>query len=284
MGMPICARLVERGFSVRATDARHGLRDELLGTRAAWTATVGAAAAGADVLITMLPGPDAVFDVAGDLLSALAPEAIWMDMSTGSPQLAEDLLASAVPKRVRLVDAPVAGGPSEARVGRLLAFAGGAPADLDEVQAVLNALADRVVHAGPSGSGYLVKLLTNLLWFGQAVANAEVLTLARRAGLDLDVLRDAVAQSAAANRFMAVDADALLDGDDLASFSLSGCCQQLSTVMRLGERLDVPLELAAVVSAVHRRALARYGDVDGELLAARLVAEQAGVELLRRPR
>ena len=81
---------------------------------------------------------------------------------------------------------------------------------------------------------------------------------------------------------MAVDAEALLDGDDLTSFSLSGCCRQLATVLEVGERLDVPLELASLVSDLHLRALARYGDVYGELLAARLVAEQAGVEL-RRP-
>ncbi len=280
--MPMCARLVDRGCSVRATDVRPGLRDELLRTGGAWEASASAAATGADVLITVLPGPEAVSGVAGDVLAGLGPNAIWLDMSTGSPQLAEDLSASAGPSGVRLVDAPVAGGPAAARSGRLLAFVGGRPADLDDVRPVLNSLADRVLHVGSSGSGYLVKLLTNLLWFGQAVASAEALTLARRAGLDLDVLRDAVAQSAAASRFMAVDADALLDGDDLASFSLSGCCQQLSTVLRLGERLDVPLELAALVSDVHQRALARYGDVNGELLAARLVAEQANVEL-RRP-
>jgi 3-hydroxyisobutyrate dehydrogenase len=282
MGMPMCARLVECGYSVRASDVRPSLRDELLRTGAAWEATASGAAAGSEVLITMLREPEAVSGLADDLLPLLAPDTVWLDMSTGSPQLAEGLAASAGPRGVRLVDSPVAGGPGEARTGRLLAFVGGRPTDITTVRHVLNSLADRIVQVGPHGNGYLVKLLTNLLWFGQAVLNAETLTLAQRAGLDLDVLRDAVAQSAAANRFMAVDADALLDGDDLASFSLAACCQQLSTVLGFGERLDVPLEFAALVFDIHERALARYGDVNGELLGARLVAEQAGVEL-RRP-
>ncbi len=281
--MPMCARLVECGYSVHASDVRPSLRDEVLRTGAAWEATASGAAAASEVLITMLREPEAVSGLADDLLSVLAPDAVWIDMSTGSPRLAEHLAASALPKGVHLVDSPVAGGPGEARTGRLLAFVGGRPADVSTVRHVLNSLADRIVPVGPHGSGYLVKLVTNLLWFGQAVLNAEALTLAQRAGLDLDILRDAVAQSAAASRFMAVDAGALLDGDDLASFSLAACCQQLTTVLRLGERLDVPLEFAALVSDVHERALARYGDVNGELLGARLVAERAGVDL-RRPR
>ncbi len=281
MGMPMCARLVERGFTVQATDLREELRHELLSVGALWE-TTAAAARDADVLITMLPGPEEVSQVADELLVELAPDAIWLDMSTGSPQLSQQLAARVGPRLLRLVDAPVAGGPVDARAGRLLSFVGGERTDVEDARPVLESLSDRVVPVGPSGSGYLVKLLTNLLWFGQAVANAEVLTLAQRFGLDLDVLRDAVGQSAAASRFMAVDADALLDGDDLASFPLSGCCRQLSTVLTLGEQLDVPLALAAVVSDLHERALVRYGEVDGELLAARLVAERAGVEL-RRP-
>jgi 3-hydroxyisobutyrate dehydrogenase len=131
--------------------------------------------------------------------------------------------------------------------------------------------------------GYTVKLLVNLLWFGQAVATAEVLALGERAGLDLDIFRAAVGHSAAASRFIAHDADALLDGDDRTSFGLARCCEELEAALALGAELGVPLELAAVVADVHRQALQHYGDVDGELLGARLVAERAGVSLRRRP-
>jgi 3-hydroxyisobutyrate dehydrogenase len=145
------------------------------------------------------------------------------------------------------------------------------------VRIVLDVLADRIVHVGPAGSGYTAKLLVNLLWFGQAVATAEALALGARAGLDLEVLRGALAQSAAAGRFLSDDAPALLVGETHASFALARCCEQLASVLELGVELSVPLELAAVVSEVHRDALERFGDVDGELLGARYVAERAGV-------
>jgi 3-hydroxyisobutyrate dehydrogenase len=131
---------------------------------------------------------------------------------------------------------------------------------------------------GPAGSGYAVKLLVNMLWFGQAIAHGEALTLAARMGLDPETVRLAVQQSAAASRFGERDAPALLRGDDLTSFSLARCCEQLGAVLALGEALGVPLELGAQVAALHEQALAHFGDVNGELLAARLVAQRAGVD------
>ena len=166
-------------------------------------------------------------------------------------------------------------------MGRLLAFVGGAAGDVEAQRDLLSALADRVVPVGPAGSGYAVKLLVNLLWFGQAIAHSEALTLAARIGLDPEAVRAALQQTAAASRFGEHDAPALLRGDDMASFSLARCLNQLTAVLALGERLDVPLELATTVAAVHRQALARYGDVDGELLPARLVAERAGIDFSR---
>jgi 3-hydroxyisobutyrate dehydrogenase len=74
-------------------------------------------------------------------------------------------------------------------------FVGGASALVDRCRPLLEVLADpqRITHVGGNGSGYLAKLLVNLLWFGQAVATAEALLLASASGIDLDVLRQALA-------------------------------------------------------------------------------------------
>jgi 3-hydroxyisobutyrate dehydrogenase len=200
-------------------------------------------------------------------------------MSTASPRVARAIAAAAEPRGVRALDAPVGGNPAAAREGRLLCFVGARDPDLAAQRPLLEALADRIVHAGPPGAGYTVKLLVNLLWFGQAVATAEALTLARRAGIDLERLLGGLGQSAAASSFIAHDAEALLRGDDLPSFPLARCCEQLAAVLALGDELEVPLDLAAAVAGLHRRALERFGDVDGELLGARYVAQRAGVTL-----
>jgi 3-hydroxyisobutyrate dehydrogenase len=270
MGLPICARLADAGLAVTATDIDAGRRAAAVSAGAAWLPQARAVAAAADVVITVLPSATEVESVAGDLAGGMARGALWIDMSTASPQVPR-------PAGLRALDAPVGGGPEAAREGRLLTFVGALAHDLEAARPVLEVVADRIIHVGPPGSGYTLKLLANALWFGQAVAVAEALTLAERAGIDPETARAGLAQSAAGSRFIEHDARSLLEGDDLTSFALSRCCEQLETVLALAGQLAVPVELVSVVGEVHRRALAHYGGVDGELLGARFVAERAGV-------
>lgn len=103
---------------------------------------------------------------------------------------------------------PLAGDPEAAPRRSAAGFHSAHEEDQEAHRGLLEHLASTVIHAGRPGSGYTMKLLVNLLWFGQAVATAEVLSLAVRAGLDPWVVRAAVQQSAAANRFMERDVDA----------------------------------------------------------------------------
>jgi 3-hydroxyisobutyrate dehydrogenase len=279
MGLPICARLCAAGYAVIATDLRRECSAAALAAGARWAPTSAALAADVDIAITILPGAAEVSALIAELTGALAPGATWIDMSTAAPAVARAIAAAAEARGLRALDAPVGGNPPAAREGRLLCFAGAHDADLEAVRPLLAALAQEIVHAGPPGCGYAVKLLVNLLWFAQAVATAEALALARRAGIDLDQLLAALGRSAAASAFIADDAPSLLRGDDLASFPLARCCEQLASVLALGEELAVPLELAGIVARLHEGALERYGDVDGELLGARWVAQRAGVRL-----
>jgi 3-hydroxyisobutyrate dehydrogenase len=277
MGLPICARLVRRGYAVVAHDARETLRESATQAGAAWAPSAAAAAAEADAVLTVLPGPTEVAALIAELRGAFRPGSVWIDLSTATPAIARDVASATASCGASALDAPVGGNPETARDGRLFAFVGGDEGVLASTRPVLEALADRIVHVGPAGSGYTTKLLVNLLWFGQAVATAEALALGARAGIDPEVLRATLEQSAAASRFVSDDAPALLAGEIHPSFALARCCEQLASVLELGVELSVPLELAAVVSEVHRDALERFGDVDGELLGARYVAERAGV-------
>ncbi len=277
MGLPICARLAENGFAVVATDVRREAQAAVLDTGAEWVDGVAEVGERCHVAITVLPGPAAVTAVRDALIGALAPGSTWIDMSTATPGIAGEIAEVARRRRIRTLDAPMAGGPVQAREGRLVAFVGASLEDLDSQREVLAAVAGAIVHVGAVGSGYAVKLLVNLLWFGQAIASAEVLALAVRAGLNPETVRQAAQQSAAASRFMEHDAPALMRGEDLTSFSLAGCVEELSNVLTLGSELGVPLALGERVSQLYAEALEHYGNIDGELLGARLVAERANV-------
>lgn len=284
----MCVNLVQAGYRVTAGDRRAELESAVAGFGARWQGTAAAVAADADVLITMLPGPGEVHDVMagpGGALAALPPSATWIDMTSSSPAAGRVLAAAARARGIGVLDAPVGGGVPAAQDGTLQLFVGGEAAVLERHRPVLEVLADphRIAHVGGYGAGYLVKLLVNLLWFGQAVATAEALLLGRRAGLDLDVLRQALRGSAASSALIGQDLDALLDGDYLRSFGLDRCCEELAAVTGLAREYQVPSELSEVVERTYRRALNRYGSADGELLAVALLEEQAGLRLRHGP-
>jgi 3-hydroxyisobutyrate dehydrogenase len=288
MGQPVCANLVRAGYAVTAGDQRPDLESTVVGCGARWRDTAADVAAEADVLLTVLPGPQelhAVMTGPGGALAALPAAATWIDMTTCSPAVGRRLAAAARDRGIGMLEAPIGGGPAAAQAGRLQLFIGGDAALLERHLPLLQVLADpnQIKHVGGHGAGYLTKLLINTLWFGQAIATAEALLLAQRAGIDLDVLRHAVAKSAASTAFITGDLGALLSGDYLTSFGLDRCCEELATVTELAREYDTPAELTALVERTYQRALTRYGPVDGELLAVALLEEQAGAQLRHEP-
>jgi 3-hydroxyisobutyrate dehydrogenase len=284
MGRPMCARLARAGYDVIATDSDPQRQSDAEQATARWQSTNAGAAAEADVLITMLPGPDAITDALtgrDGALHTLRSGTTWIDMSSSDPTVGRTLFARAASQHVRCLDAPVGGGPREAANGTLRLFVGGDARDVRRNRRLLGALADpdRIIHVGPSTAGYTTKLLVNLLWFGQAVAVAEALLIGGKAGIELETLRSALAASAASSEFIHRDAVALFAGDYLTSFGLDGCVFELESITALANDLGVPHTLSHHVKTVYQQALERFGPVDGELLPVALLEEQAGVEL-----
>jgi 3-hydroxyisobutyrate dehydrogenase len=284
MGLPMCAALARAGYQVTATDKRAEAEEAAVACGAAWRDTPAQAAAAADVLITMLPGPrevEAAVAGAAGALKGLAAGAAWIDMTSSSPAAARPLREQAMRQGVEVLEAPVGGGIAAAQEGKLQLFVGGDASAVERHRAVLEVLGDpgRIVHTGGPGTGYTVKLLVNLLWFGQAAATAEALLLGQRAGVDPAVLEHALAGSSAASTFIRRDIGLVFQGDYLTSFGLDRICAELEAVTALADECQVPWELSDLVRRTYRRALDRYGPVDGELLAVALLEEEAGAKL-----
>jgi 3-hydroxyisobutyrate dehydrogenase len=280
----MCAALVRAGYEVTATDIRAEQEQVARDCGADWRETPALAAAAAGVLISMLPGPRevqaAMLGEAG-ALRTLAAGAAWIDMTSNSPAAARPIQEQAIKQGVEVVEAPVGGGVAAARAGTLQLFVGGEASVVERHRAVLEVLGDpgRIVHVGGHGTGYTVKLLVNLLWFGQAVATAEALLLGQRAGIDPAALQHALAGRAAASTLIRSDIGLVLHGDYLASFGLDRICEELDAVTALAGEHQVPWELSDVVTQTYRRALARFGPADGELLAVGLLEDEAGDKL-----
>src|SRR5687768_14130712 len=106
MGAPMASSLLAAGHALKAYDTRRTAVDELLGKGALWAESARAAAHGAEVVFTCLPGPNEVEVVAADLLDAMAEGSAWFDLSTNSPDRVRRLGERCAVRGVQLLDAP----------------------------------------------------------------------------------------------------------------------------------------------------------------------------------
>ncbi|KOV56169.1 NAD(P)-dependent oxidoreductase [Streptomyces sp. MMG1121] len=284
MGRHMARHLIHAGHLVTVHDSRPEAAVEHLALGARWADSPADCARDAEFLITMLPNPRVVEDVLlrGGAAEALPEGALWIDMSTSTPAAAERVAAEVLDaRRIRRLDAPVSGMARGAEAGALQIFAGGADDDFRIALPVFETLGDpdRVLHVGPLGAGYTVKLMINLLWFSHLVATSEVLAMGVKAGVDLGVLRNSLLASPAASHFLEHDIMCVLaDGDYDDSFAMALACKDLGIAVDLGRDLGVSTELSALVEQIYRRAKAQHGELAGEMSPVRLYEALAGRE------
>jgi 3-hydroxyisobutyrate dehydrogenase len=171
---------------------------------------------------------------------------------------------------------------SGADAGTLQIFVGGQAGAFVRARPLLEAMGDpdRILHVGPHGAGYTVKLMINLLWFAHLTATAEVLTVGTAAGVDLATLRRCLLASPAASNFIERDVLSVLRHSDYdESFALALACKDLGLAIDLARDTGVPVEVSATVEQVYRRARAQYGDAGGEMLPIKLLEDLTGAPL-----
>ena len=269
MGRPIALALRDAGYQLLVFDPVDARTDGFP------TASSDAVVASAvDVLVTVLPGTPEL--EASPALKSLHPTALWLDLGSTDPRVAERLAEGRC-----AVGAPMAGGPAAAAAGTIAFSVGGTAADVARARPILEALGT-IDHVGEAiTAGYTAKLLANLLWFGQVVAVTEALLLGQALGVAPATLRRTLAVGPGSSAFVDEYLDRLLDGDYLESFGLDRCVEELDALAALARAEGVPFELSNTVARLHREALERFGAIDGELLAAKLLEERAGRELRR---
>jgi 3-hydroxyisobutyrate dehydrogenase len=197
MGVPMAAHVARAGHDLTVWNRSPGKAGPLVELGATEARSVASAVAGADVVVLMLFGPDAVRAVLPDVVAG-APGALVLDASTIGPDAAHEFAKACHAGGLRYVDAPVAGTVAPATAGTLGVFLGGAPADVEQARAlaVLWGDPDRVVHVGGVGSASALKLCVNQGLGVLAAGVGESLRLGRDLGLDRDLVLQVLSQSA----------------------------------------------------------------------------------------
>ena len=196
MGTPMAGRLLQAGHEVVVWNRSPERTAVLAKEGASVAASPAKAAAGRDVVITMLATPEALEQVlfgADGLAPALSPGQVLIDMSTVGPGEVRSA-AARLPKGAALVDAPVRGSVPQATSGRLDIFVGATDQDYERVRPILETLGS-VRHTGGPGSGAAMKLVANLALGAAMVTLGEALSLGESLELQRHVLLDVLADS-----------------------------------------------------------------------------------------
>jgi 3-hydroxyisobutyrate dehydrogenase len=188
-------------------------------------ATAADAARRAAIVVTMVTDADAVMSIARDqgMLAALAPGAIWAQMSTIGVAGIERVAALVEAERpdITLLDAPVSGSKEPAARGELTIFASGPGEARARVTPLFDALGQRTVWVGPVGSGTRLKLVNNTwLAFGAEAVDASV-ALAHQLGLETGTVADALGGGTLVSPWQAAKLQRILEDDFSPQFPLS---------------------------------------------------------------
>jgi 3-hydroxyisobutyrate dehydrogenase-like beta-hydroxyacid dehydrogenase len=270
MGSRMAANLQRKGFAVSAWTHTAGKADawaaEHEGARAA--ATPAAAAAGADIIISMVVDGDQVRSILLDgdepaVAGAGAGGALFLDMSTIAPADARSIGAALAGRGHAFVDAPVTGSSPRAEAGTLTIMAGGADADVARARPALEAMGETIVHVGELGHGQVIKLINNAVSAANAATLAQALVMGAGTGVDLGALTQILAAGSGNSTMVALKAEPMRQHDYATLFKTEHMLKDVRLCLEEAQAAGVPFPAAnaardALVAAVGRG----YGDQD----------------------
>lgn len=255
MGNPMAASLLRAGHDLRIYDLCEDKAANLLEAGATWASSPHETSAGADAVITSLPGPATVEEVVlGDdgVFEGLARGTAFIDTSTGEPGLIRRIAGEGAARGIDVLDAPISGGVFGARDATLTVFVGGEQAVFDRYEPLLRGMGSTVVRMGDIGSGVATKLVNNFMMFINFIGACEGMAIGARAGLDPKQLIEAIRPSMGQSRMMERCLSRYLDGKSLYSAIDLGV-KDMHLGVGLGRALEVPLEIGPMVEEILRR-------------------------------
>jgi 3-hydroxyisobutyrate dehydrogenase len=251
MGYPMAGHLARAGHQVRVYNRTPAKAEQWCAEYPGQTAATPAAAAQDAEIILLCVGRDedvqAVINGKHGVAEGLSADAIVVDHSTTSAQLARDMAAQLKPQGAAFIDAPVSGGQAGAQNGQLTIFCGGDPDAFQRAEPALACYARAVTHLGAAGSGQLAKMVNQICIAGLLQGLAEGIHFGMQAGLDMPKVIAALSKGAAQswqmeNRGLSMIADHYDFG-----FAVDWLHKDLGYCLDEVERLNVELPVAELV-------------------------------------
>ena len=252
MGHGIGKNIVEKGYALNVMAHRNRQPvDDLVKRGAKELKSAAEIAAASDVVILCVTGTPQVEEAVRGLMQGAKKGLIIADCSTAVPESTIRISQELANAGVTFIDTPMTRTPKEAEAGKLGLMVGGDPAVLEKIRPVLTCFSDLIVHTGAVGTAHQVKLINNFLSMGHAAIAAEAITVANKAGINMEALRDVIMGGGAASvMFGRLINVPLHDDDTHAKFAIRNGRKDLRYYTNMTENLPVASPIAETIHQI----------------------------------
>jgi 3-hydroxyisobutyrate dehydrogenase len=270
MGFPMATNLKNAGHDVLGFDVSDAARSAAQSEGMKVSDQLGAIAADADIVITMLPNGEISKSVASELLSQMPDGSLLIDCSTIDVASAKTVHQMAADAGKLCLDAPVSGGVGGASGGTLTFMVGGSGDAFANGSAVLDVMGQKAVHCGEGGAGQSAKICNNMLLAISMIGTCEAFAMAEKLGLDQDKLFDVVSTSSGScwsvNTYCPVPdvgPKSPSDNNYQPGFAASLMNKDLNLAMEAAKDADAQTPLGAHAAALYKAMVEQgHGDLD----------------------
>ena len=253
MGKPMAKNLMKGGYTELLVNARNqAVIDDVVsaGARAAAQPEIGEEC---DVVLTMLPNSPHVKEVMlgeDGVAAHMRPGTVFIDMSSINPVASKEIAAVLAEKGIEMLDAPVSGGEPKAVDGTLSFMVGGKQEVFDKFKPLLETMGSSVVRCGEIGAGNTTKLANQIIVACNIQALAEALTLAQKAGVDPQLVFEAIRGGLAGSTVMNAKAPMMMAGNDKPCFKIDLHIKDLNNALDCAHSVGAPVPMTAEVQEI----------------------------------
>ncbi|NCB29962.1 MAG: 2-hydroxy-3-oxopropionate reductase [Clostridia bacterium] len=250
MGKPMCKNLLAAGYELVVYDLNQTAVAELVKKGAVAGASAKNVAEQTQLIITMLPNsPHVKAVVCGEngVLEGAKPGSILVDMSSIAPLASKEICARCAEKGIKMIDAPVSGGEPKAIDGTMSIMVGGEKAVYEQVYDMLMVMGGSAVYCGEIGAGNTTKLANQIVVALNIAAVSEAFLLAKKAGVDPDMVFEAIKGGLAGSTVMNAKAPMIIAHNYKPGFKIDLHIKDLNNVLETGHAVGAPLPLTSQV-------------------------------------
>ncbi len=266
MGKPMSKNLLKAGYELVVMDVNRAAVDEVAAAGAAVADSPRGVAEQCGIIITMLPNsPQVKAVVLGEngIIEGIRPGSVVVDMSSIAPLVSREVEAKLTEKGAEMLDAPVSGGEPKAIDGTLSVMVGGKKEVFDQCYDLMKAMAGSVVLTGDIGAGNITKLANQIVVALNIAAMSEALVLATKAGVEPELVYQAIRGGLAGSTVLDAKAPLVLDRKFAPGFRINLHVKDLANVLETSHEIGVPLPLtAAVMEMMQALKVDGMGDLD----------------------